>query len=459
MNSLKPYTIPVGRYLKNRKWKPPGKASIKWFSTPMRTVHITREGPYQPIKYVPFNPGSRTNIIQWMEEDYGYTFPYYTPKGSAKADVESLENMTHPAGKLLKRYLKAAKDQSQVGGADGSLIKNYNEEKQTVKSRVDTNGTVTGRFTSSAINLAQIPAQKEFRELFSAPAGWSFIGTDFSGQENVNLAEMLYPYDGGRLDRIIASGDKDKGTDLHSLNAKACNISRTDAKPLWFGFLYGSSPTLTGYTLLKHGFFADYTEREFTAMEKKLKRRVITMDGKALYPIKKDMIVPFNKMLIIQALFGAKVQKDLIASTEGLSSLIKDLTAQAKADGYVTMFGGRRVPIRHAHATLNSQLQGMGAEAMKHYLVFYHAEAKHRGLKHGFHFKQGACIYDEVDIIARDECKLEIADILLGTYKKVSDHLGMKCEYTGEVLIGGYSQKKNKDGSLYTVHNSWQGCH
>ena len=58
---------------------------------------------------------------------------------------------------------------------------------------------------------------------------------DFAGQENVNLAEALYPFDNGRLNEIIISGDKDKGTDLHSLNAKACNVSRSDAKPLWFG--------------------------------------------------------------------------------------------------------------------------------------------------------------------------------------------------------------------------------
>lgn len=59
---------------------------------------------------------------------------------------------------------------------------------------------------------------------------------DFAGQENVNLAEALYPFDNGRLDSIICNGDKDKGTDLHSINAKACNVSRGDAKPLWFGF-------------------------------------------------------------------------------------------------------------------------------------------------------------------------------------------------------------------------------
>ena len=447
---------------KNGSQKIIGVKKIKWFETPHRTIYVHREGEYQNIKYEPFNPGSRHHIKKWMEDDFGYKFPYYTPKGGVKVDVDSLENMEHSAGKLLKRYLKVSKDQSQVGGADGSLIKNYDEKKKTVKSRVDTNGTVTGRFTSSSINLAQIPAQQEFRELFRAPAGWSFVGTDFSGQENVNLAEMLYKYDDGRLDKIIASGSKDKGTDLHSLNAKACGISRGDAKPLWFGFLYGSSTTLTGYTLLGNGEFTGYTEKEFKAMKKKLSRRIVKVDDsdQEFYPIKKDALVPFCDHLIVQALFGAKVQADLIASTTGLKELIKDITAEGKANGYVTMFGGRRVQVRHAHATLNSQLQGMGAEAMKHYLVFFHEECKRQGLEHGKHYKQEACIYDEVDMIVRDDKLHQVAEILQSTYKKVSDHLGMKCTYTGEVLIGGYSQAFDKETkSWYTVDNSWQGCH
>lgn len=63
---------------------------------------------------------------------------------------------------------------------------------------------------------------------------WVFVGTDFSGQENVNLSELLIPYDNGRLDEIINKGSKEEGTDLHSLNAKACGVSRTEAKPVWF---------------------------------------------------------------------------------------------------------------------------------------------------------------------------------------------------------------------------------
>jgi len=166
---LSPYKIPNSKYLKNGKFKMKSAKTYKWFDKPMRTIIVTRYGDYQPIKFTPFNPGSRNHIRKWMEEDYGYRFPYYTPKGGVKVDVDSLEHMEHPAGKLLKRYLKVAKDQSQVGGADGSLINHYNETTNCIHGRVDTCGTVTGRFTSSSPNLAQIPSQREFRELFRAP--------------------------------------------------------------------------------------------------------------------------------------------------------------------------------------------------------------------------------------------------------------------------------------------------
>jgi hypothetical protein len=66
---------------------------------------------------------------------------------------------------------------------------------------------------------------------------WTFVGTDFSGAENVVLSELLYPYDNGNLDRIINEGRKEDGTDLHSLNAKAMGISRGDGKAVWFGKL------------------------------------------------------------------------------------------------------------------------------------------------------------------------------------------------------------------------------
>jgi len=53
-------------------------------------------------------------------------------------------------------------------------------------------------------------------------------------QENYNLAHYLKPIDKGNLQRVIEEGSKDDGTDLHSLNAKVCGISRGDGKAVWF---------------------------------------------------------------------------------------------------------------------------------------------------------------------------------------------------------------------------------
>jgi len=86
------------------------------------------------------------------------------PQNLSKEELEELKRITQS----LRRLAKVNKDQAQLGGSKGSLLKNVREDS-TVTSRIDTNGTITGRFVSSKINMAQIPAQQEFRELFSAP--------------------------------------------------------------------------------------------------------------------------------------------------------------------------------------------------------------------------------------------------------------------------------------------------
>ena len=153
---------------KNGKVKLP-KKRVKWSDEPMRFVIQETAAEYQPIKYQKLNIRSRAQIKIWLENDFGYKFPFYTENGTPKVDPDSLENMEHEEGKLLKKALKLSKDLSQLMTGSGSLIGNYNEETQAIHSRTDTNGTVTGRFTSSNVNMNQIPAQQEFRELFDAP--------------------------------------------------------------------------------------------------------------------------------------------------------------------------------------------------------------------------------------------------------------------------------------------------
>lgn len=288
---------------------------------------------------------------------------------------------------------------------------------------------------NSSVNLNQIPSQQEFRELFSAPEGWAFIGTDFDGQENINMAELLFPFDGGKLYDIITNGKKSDGTDLHSLNAKAMGVTRDEGKAIWFGFAYGSSETLTGYTILgANGHFDNFTSEEHgKAMDKLAKRKVVINDVE-LYPIKKGFYIPYNDRLAVYMLFGKQVQSRLIQSTEGLGELIHHLTKKVTEQGYATTLLGRRIPAESPHVALNYHAQGMGAEAMKVYLMLLQQKLQH--LCPFTQARHQATIYDEVDFIAKNEVVEEVKQAMLTNYADVSRYLGMKCTYTGEVMTG-----------------------
>ncbi len=210
---LRPYIIPNSKTYKSGKTVIIGVKKIKWFTTPHKTIFVHKEGEHQDIKYTEFNPGSRHHIRKWLEDDYNYKFPYYKEKGGAKVDVDSLENMEHPACKMLKRYLKTAKDFSQVGGADGSWLTLLNEKTGALHGRVDTLGATTHRATHSKPNLAQIPAEGIFRELFIPHPGDVLIGADLKNIEIRILAHYLAPYDNGEYVKMVLS------TDMHWLKS------------------------------------------------------------------------------------------------------------------------------------------------------------------------------------------------------------------------------------------------
>ena len=83
-------------------------------------------------------------------------------------------------------------------------------------------------------NLAQVPADKEFRELFTASPGMTMVGADLSGIELRMLAHYLGRYDGGRYADILLNDD------IHQVNADKIGITRRQVKTVTYAFLYGA---------------------------------------------------------------------------------------------------------------------------------------------------------------------------------------------------------------------------
>jgi len=446
---LCPYKIPNAKTYKNGKTKLIGIKKIKWFDTPHRTIFVHKEGAYQNIKYEEFNPGSRSHIRKWMEDDYNYKFPYYTEKGGVKVDPDSLENMVHPAGKLLKKYLKIAKDQSQVGGADGSWLTLLNRETGALHGRVDTLGATTHRATHSKPNLAQIPADGIFRELFIAHPGDVLIGADLKNIEIRVLAHYLAYYDNGKYAKAVLSKDmhwyhaklagfwtKDDCEWNEHTATKEMKTARSASKNFFFGYLYGQGDTIRGYNLWKPNCLTSYTKKEYNAAKRRVERRLTTIEDVKYFPLKKDMYVIYDEELILKTIYGKQVADTFLTNLTGIQDLIKDCQKQSKEKGSVTAIDGRELRSRSPHSALNLLLQGNAGIIAKQWMVNYQTVAINRNIISGKHYRQMAYIHDEFQISCKPFKAEALGECLVDGCLMIQKQFNMNILIEADYIIG-----------------------
>lgn len=175
----------------------------------------------------PFNPGSRQEIIERLQEKYNWQPTEYTDKGQAKVDETILDSLPYPEAKDLSRYFLLQKRIGQLAEGNNAWLKLVKPDGR-IHGHVITNGAVTGRCTHTNPNMAQVPAVgvpygAEFRSLFYAPDNMVVLGADASGLELRCLAHYMARYDGGTYAQKILSGD------IHWHNAQALGLVGKDA--------------------------------------------------------------------------------------------------------------------------------------------------------------------------------------------------------------------------------------
>lgn len=97
---------------------------------------------------------------------------------------------------------------------------------------LNVNGTVTGRISSSAPNLQQLPRSGGVRRIFCAERGYCYLGCDYK-QLEVTLAAH-FSLDENLL-KVV-----NEGVSLHDITAKALGIDRNQAKTVNFAVQYGA---------------------------------------------------------------------------------------------------------------------------------------------------------------------------------------------------------------------------
>jgi DNA polymerase I-like protein with 3'-5' exonuclease and polymerase domains len=367
-------------------------------------------------KTVTFNPGSRQHIIKKLTEA-GWKPEVFTDSGQAKLDEDILEELNVPEAKELVEYLLIQKRLGQLGDGKQGWLKQVRHGK--VHASYNTMGTVTGRCSHFSPNIAQVPKVKkdkqgnilkgheggwsgwECRALFGVPKGWKLIGADFEGLELRCLAHYMATRDDGEYARTVADGD------IHTVNQQAARLpTRENAKTFIYGFLYGAGDEKIGKIVGK---------------------------GRVA-----------GKMLKEQFLNGLPA----------LKWLRQIVISKARDNGKLKGLDGRYIPVRAAHASLNSLLQSAGAVLCKTWLVDTYDTLIANGHRWGWEgdFVIVGFIHDELQIAVRESlCHTEtietkdgpeevlrsvIGDIVIACARDTGPKFNFKCRLDSKYVVG-----------------------
>lgn len=359
---------------------------------PKRTVNyksverqsVWAAAPYTKVKLITFNPASRFHISKRLMERYNWQPTEYTDTGEPKVDDKVLGSLEYPEAKLLAEYLLLQKRLGQLAEGKQAWLKLSKDGK--IHGRVTTMGAVTSRCTHQGPNTGQIPSVgakygTECRSLFYAPKGWKLMGCDVSGLELRVLAHYCHPWDGGKYGEILLNGD------IHQVNADAIGLSRSGAKTFQYALLYGGGDEKIG-SIVGGG--------------------------------KKE---------------GRELKKKFFKATPAIEELRKAVQAKAK-EGFIKGIDGRRVPIRHSHAALNTLLQSCGAILCKRWVVTFHKLLREQGYIEGRDYIQVAYVHDEVQVLVREEIADELGKLCVEAIKLSGQYYDFRIALDGEYNIG-----------------------
>ena len=334
-------------------------------------------------KVIPFNPASRQQIALRLLKR-GWVPKEFTPSGEPKVDETILKNIDLPVAQDLCRFLLLNKRIGQLATGKQGWLKV--QENGFIHGRVNHMGAVTSRCTHSDPNVAQVPSLtaeygQECRELFYAPQGYKLLGADAKSLELRCLASYMKPFDNGQYINHVVHGD------VHVANMEAAGLSdRSQSKTFIYGFLYGAG-------------------------DEKI--------GKIIGGSRKE---------------GKQVKNRFLKKTPALK-ILKEKVSQKAAKGYIKGIDGRRIPVRHPHAALNTLLQSCGAVICKKWYTEIHEMFMEKGLTEK-DARVVAFVHDEVQIIVRDGLEETIGEITQQAIRNVERGLDFGCPLDADWKVG-----------------------
>ena len=381
---------------------------------------FTPGAPFTLLEWEVFNPSSPKQIVSRLNEA-GWK-PYQRTKGYLEAlrvdDTQKVrsydetgqgwkvseENLAtlpqtapEPARKLAERLLLA----SRVRRLD-EWFNAYTASTMRIHGSFSGIGGWTHRMSHSAPNMANIPTEKPqdtkevleinrvMREAWCVPEGHLLIGVD---ADQIQLRVLAhYMQDKEFIDALV-SGDKSKGTDVHSLNVRAIGPAckgRRDAKTFIYAWLLGAGVDRVAEIL-------DCLRKE----AKDARERFLTY-----YP--------------------------------GLQRLKKEDIPRDARNGYIKGLDNRFIVCHDEHRVLAGYLQSGEAIIMKTALMRWREDFRRERIP----YKLVNFVHDEWQTeLLSDDMQLAqyAAEIQAESIRWAGEELGMRCPTKGSIY-GGHDQ-------------------
>ena len=243
--------------------------------------------------------------------------------------------------------------------------------------------TNTHRCAHRNPNLAQVPSDERFRQLFIPSEGLVLCGADLSGIELRMLSHYLARWDGGRYADILLNGD------IHQVNADKIGISRKQVKTVTYAFLYGAGDEKIG-----HSYDAQLST---TAAKRK----------------------------------GKEIRSAYVSAVDGLGDLI---TAVAKAadKGFIKSIDGRKIKVDSPHKALNYLLQSGAGVVAKRWMVINQQHMKELQLC----ASQLAFVHDELQFEVDPSHAQNLCSSLVLSATEAGEYYDMRVRIDAEATTG-----------------------
>jgi DNA polymerase I len=346
-------------------------------------VNNSSRGYVKGVKFTrlkEFNPTSRQHIALAFQMFREWEPTERTATGIPKIDEDILLELGTEESKKFARILTLQKHLGQISEGQNSWLKKVGRDGRIHHSCIL--NCNTGRQAHMNPNLAQVPSEHDYRELFHPGPGRLQVGADASGLELRCLAHYLARFDGGKFGQEVVEGD------IHTALADIYGTDRKTGKGVTYCLIYGGGN-------LKLGLTAGASKDKAVAKGKEIRQRVMS-------------------------------------GLDGFAQLTEAIAKKAES-GVLTAIDGRPIYLQgKKHAATNYLLQSAGACICKLWLIRANEllqEAK-------IDYWPLAFVHDEMQLSVAPEHAEQAAFLITAAMKDVESTLSFRCRLDSEYQIG-----------------------